>query len=201
MEKSVFWQRLRCQNTVVQRGFLHRNRIHLPDGSLNPSHLSKGAYLARASAAARDAARHNGVDPGRLRVEFPDADSISPVRMRAEVIAKLDPGALPGGSRLDSRAARPVPVAAHAVAEAAPPVSFGGMPAMASGGGYSGPLAYRQGKPMRPDVARAFDELAAAARRAGISLAINSAYRSDAEQARLFAQHPDPRWVAPPGVK
>jgi len=52
---------------------------------------------------------------------------------------------------------------------------------------------------MRPDVAAAFDRLAAAARRAGISLVINSAYRSDAEQARLFAAHPDPRWVAPPG--
>jgi hypothetical protein len=32
-----------------------------------------------------------------------------------------------------------------------------------------------------------------------LALVINSAYRSDAEQARLFAQHPDPRWVAPPG--
>ena len=52
---------------------------------------------------------------------------------------------------------------------------------------------------MRPDVAAAFDRMAAAARRAGISLVITSAYRSDAEQARLFAQHPDPRWVAPPG--
>jgi Transglycosylase SLT domain/D-alanyl-D-alanine carboxypeptidase len=41
--------------------------------------------------------------------------------------------------------------------------------------------------------------MAAAARRAAISLVINSAYRSDAEQARLFEQHPDPRWVAPPG--
>jgi soluble lytic murein transglycosylase-like protein len=38
-----------------------------------------------------------------------------------------------------------------------------------------------------------------AARRAGLVLIINSAYRSDAEQARLFARHPDPRWVAPPG--
>ena len=28
---------------------------------------------------------------------------------------------------------------------------------------------------------------------------INSAFRSDAEQAELFAQHPDPTWVAPPG--
>jgi len=52
---------------------------------------------------------------------------------------------------------------------------------------------------MRPDVAAAFDRLAAAAQRAGISLVINSAYRSDAEQAQLFAEHPDPRWVAPPG--
>jgi hypothetical protein len=42
--------------------------------------------------------------------------------------------------------------------------------------------------------------MAAAARRAGISLSINSAFRSDAEQARLFAAHPDPKWVAPPGT-
>jgi hypothetical protein len=52
---------------------------------------------------------------------------------------------------------------------------------------------------MRPDVAEAFDRMAAAARRAGISLVITSGYRSDAEQAKLFAQNPDPRWVAPPG--
>jgi hypothetical protein len=70
---------------------------------------------------------------------------------------------------------------------------------MASGGGYSGPLVYRQGKGMRPDVAAAFDRLAAAAHRDGITLVINSAYRSDAEQARLYAENPDPRWVAPPG--
>jgi hypothetical protein len=70
---------------------------------------------------------------------------------------------------------------------------------MASGGGYAGPLAYRQGKPMRPDVAAAFDRLAASAAHAGLDLVVNSAYRSDAEQAQLFAQHPDPRWVAPPG--
>ena len=46
----------------------------------------------------------------------------------------------------------------------------------------------------------AFDRLAGSARRAGISLVITSAYRSDAEQARLYAQHPDPRWVAQPGT-
>jgi LAS superfamily LD-carboxypeptidase LdcB len=55
------------------------------------------------------------------------------------------------------------------------------------------------GKPMRPDTARAFDRMAAAARRDGIYLIVVSGYRSDAEQARLFAAHPDPKWVAPPG--
>ena len=170
----------------------------LPSGVPNPRHLAKGAYLARAASAAREAARMNDVDPDRLRVAFPDADSFAPVRIRADVAGELDRDAVPGGSTA-TREAKRVPVAAHAVAEIAPPASFNGMPETASGGGYSGPLAYRQGKPMRPDVARAFDGLAAAARRAGISLTITSAYRSDAEQARLFAQHPDPRWVAPPG--
>ena len=41
------------------------------------------------------------------------------------------------------------------------------MPAFGSGGGYDGPLAYRMGKPMRPDVAAAFDRMAAAARAEG----------------------------------
>src|SRR3954454_10022154 len=52
---------------------------------------------------------------------------------------------------------------------------------------------------MRPDVARAFDRLGAAPDDEGVGLVIVSAYRSDAEQARLYAEHPDPRWVAPPG--
>jgi LAS superfamily LD-carboxypeptidase LdcB len=53
---------------------------------------------------------------------------------------------------------------------------------------------------MRPDVAAAFDRMAAAARsEAGLSLLVTSGYRSDAEQARLFAAQPDPNWVAPPG--
>ena len=53
---------------------------------------------------------------------------------------------------------------------------------------------------MRPDVAAAFDRLAAAASADGVSLIINSGFRSDAEQAALFAQNPDPQWVAPPGT-
>ena len=70
---------------------------------------------------------------------------------------------------------------------------------MASGGGYSGPLVYRDGEGMRPDVAAAFDRMAAAARGDGVDLVVVSGFRSDAEQAELFAAHPDPTWVAPPG--
>jgi hypothetical protein len=39
----------------------------------------------------------------------------------------------------------------------------------------------------------------AAARADGAALLITSAFRSNAEQAALFAAHPDPKWVAPPG--
>ena len=34
----------------------------------------------------------------------------------------------------------------------------------------------------------------------GIALIVVSGFRSDAEQAELFAAHPDPKWVAPPGT-
>ncbi|MDQ3937039.1 MAG: transglycosylase SLT domain-containing protein, partial [Actinomycetota bacterium] len=66
-------------------------------------------------------------------------------------------------------------------------------------GEYRGPLAYRQGKPMRPDVALAFDRMQRAAASAGINLIVTSGFRSNAEQAVLFRRRPDPRWVAPPG--
>jgi hypothetical protein len=52
---------------------------------------------------------------------------------------------------------------------------------------------------MRPDAARAFDRMEAAAREDGVRLIITSGYRSDAEQAELFKRHPDSKWVAPPG--
>ena len=69
------------------------------------------------------------------------------------------------------------------------------------GGGYDGPLAYRQGKPMRPDVALAFDRMAAAARARGRAVCSSSPAASAPTPSRraLFAAHPDPKWVAPPG--
>ena len=89
-------------------------------------------------------------------------------------------------------------VTASAVAEAGASAGAG-MTGMASGGGYSGPLVYRNGEGMRPDVAAGFDLMAAAAEADGIVLIVVSGFRSDAEQAALFAAHPDPTWVAPPG--
>ena len=73
-------------------------------------------------------------------------------------------------------------------------------PTVATGGGYSGPLSIRQGKPMRPDVALAFDRMERAARADGVGLIVNSGYRSDAEQAVLWAQNPNPHMVARPGT-
>lgn len=159
----------------------------LPDGSRNPGHLEKQGYLARARQAAQAVAASNGVSASHLVIAFPDSDAFAPVRVKAVVRGEVE-GA--GSGRVE----------ASAIAEAAAaPMAGGGMPTMASGGGYSGPLVYRQGEGMRPDVASAFDRMAASAARAGISLLVNSAFRSDAEQAALFAAHPDPRWVAPPG--
>ncbi len=156
-------------------------------GRTNPRHLSRSAYLEIGRAAAAGTARANGARA--VAVAFPDRRSFAPVRVRVTV---ADPIAVGAGSR-ERRAAAVV----RAEAELAPPAdaAFG----WATGGGYSGPLAYRQGKPMRPDVARAFDQMAAAAAAAGLGLMVNSGFRSDAEQAALFAAHPDPKWVAPPG--
>jgi hypothetical protein len=156
----------------------------LPNGLPNPVHMEKAIYLLRARGAAEEVARANEVAAARLRVSFPDAISFAPVRVKTEVVARLD------AHRVD----------ASAIAEAAAPLMGGvSTPSMASGGGYSGPLVYRTGEGMRPDVAAAFDRMAAAASQAGLTLVINSGFRSDAEQAALFAAHPDPTWVAPPG--
>jgi hypothetical protein len=160
----------------------------LPNGLPNPLHLDKSLYLARAETAAIGVSAANGVDPKRLQIVFPDRPSFAPVRAKATVVARLEVGA---GDRA---------VEASAVAEAAAPMGAAdGAATMASGGGYSGPLAVRDGEGMRPDVAAAFDRMAAAAQADGVGLLVVSGFRSDAEQAALFAAHPDPQWVAPPG--
>jgi hypothetical protein len=156
-----------------------------------PQRLSRDAYLARARGAALAAARSNGSGPG-TEVEFPDGRSFAPTRVRVSIRANLTVRPQAGDTREET-------VPARASAEAEIGGAGGALPAEAEGGGYTGPLAYRQGKPMRPDVAATFDRMYAAARSAGVTLLVTSGYRSDAEQAKLFAAHPDPHWVAPPG--
>jgi hypothetical protein len=169
---------------VMQRGY---GRLFEPaafeDGTPNPRHLTNAAYLSLARAAALRGARRNGVSGAEVR--FPAG--FAPTRV---TVVLRDRARVALGAKRRER----IEVRARATAEIAPEVAAN------VGGGYSGPLAYRQGKPMRPDVAVAFDRMAWAARReAGVALLVTSGYRSDAEQARLFAAHPDPKWVAPPG--
>jgi hypothetical protein len=158
----------------------------LDHGVRNPRHLERAEYLELARRAALTTARRNGAR--NVAVAFPDADAaaLAPTRIAVTV---TDPIRIAG---------REVTRAARAVAEVATvtlPAAGGDL-----SGEYRGPLTQRQGKRMRPDVALAFDRMSAAARRDGVALIITSAFRSNAEQAALFAAHPDPKWVAPPGT-
>ena len=146
----------------------------LVDGRPNPDHLERAAYLALGERAARGTAAANGAQD--VAVSFPQADPVAPTRIRV------------GIARWRVRAD----------AELAPPVAAAAAPS-AGQGEYPGPFAYRQGRPMRPDTAQAFDRMEKAAAADGVHLIVVSAFRSDAEQAVLFARHPDPKWVAPPG--
>ncbi|MDQ2622817.1 MAG: transglycosylase SLT domain-containing protein [Actinomycetota bacterium] len=160
----------------------------LPNGLPNPAHMPKPVYLARARLTAIRIAVSNGASPLRVTVRFPDRFSFAPVRTRVVVRSRVEAGRRTSGTE------------DWAEARVGAPVSMGTVPPLASGGGYAGPLAERQGQGMRPDVAAAFDEMAASAGAAGVTLTINSAFRSDAEQAALFAANPDPTWVARPGT-
>lgn len=156
-------------------------------GRPNPAHLDRGTYLARARARAEATARLNGAEA--IEVSFPDGDSFAPVRIRVTVRdrAVVEVGGRRRSAAIDATAEAELSAAASSAALGAGP------------GDYAGPLAVRQGRPMRPDVAAAFDRMAAAAAADGVQLIVNSGFRSTAEQARLFAANPDPRWVAPPG--
>jgi Transglycosylase SLT domain/D-alanyl-D-alanine carboxypeptidase len=153
-------------------------------GRPNPAHLERSEYVAIGRRIAVETARRNGTRD--VEIEFP-GDALAPLRVRVHVRDEISIGA--GAS---------VPGGATAEAELAPPGALPGAGAPGAGE-YTGPLAVRQGKPMRPDVAQAFDRMEAAAAADGVHLIVVSGFRSNAEQAALFAAHPDPKWVAPPG--
>jgi transglycosylase-like protein with SLT domain/D-alanyl-D-alanine carboxypeptidase-like protein len=179
----------------------------LEPGIPNPHHISTAQYMLRARLTAIGAASRNGARVTVRDVTFPAAGAGPAVaRLAAGAAAAFAPTRVRVAVRGTTRVLvgvdggpRTVHVKARATAEITPSLGGPAQPPQAGGGGYQGPLAYRTGKPMRPDVARAFDRMAAAARREGIELVVTSGYRSDAEQAHLFAAHPDPKWVAPPG--
>ena len=115
----------------------------LENGAPNPRHLSEAAYRALARTAAVRGAGANGVALRRSDVAFPGA-TFAPTRVTV---------AVRGSKRVriegaGSRAVRRVEVRARAEAELSP-AGPAGIPGMASGGGYEGPLAYRNGKPLR----------------------------------------------------
>jgi hypothetical protein len=172
----------RAMRAAQERLFIPTSVAGRPD----PAHLDRTQYLALARRTAVETARRNGARD--VLVGFPGAaGQIAPVRVAVTV---RDPIAVAG---------RRLRAPATAEAELVPP---GGAPAPGAPGAgeYRGPFAERQGKRMRPDVAAAFDRLAAAARADGHALLVSSAFRGDAEQAVLFAAHPDPKWVARPGT-
>ncbi|HEX8051588.1 MAG TPA: pilus assembly protein TadG-related protein, partial [Thermoleophilaceae bacterium] len=135
----------------------------------NPRHLSRAQYLALARAAALRAARRNGQALLPADIQFPDAASMAPTRIAVSVRAQTDVRI--SQDRRGGR--RRIPVKAHAEAELSPPADDGLGPR--GHGEYTGPLAYRQGKPMRPDVAQAFDRMQRAAASAGVRLLVVSA--------------------------
>jgi peptidoglycan hydrolase-like protein with peptidoglycan-binding domain len=64
-----------------------------------------------------------------------------------------------------------------------------------------GPMAQRQGKLISKSIVKQFDQMVAAAKKAGVSLQINNSYRSYAEQVVLWDRYGhDPRRVARPGT-
>ena len=123
--------------------------------------LERGVPRARAGrGAARRAAQRRRAARGSTS-SFPGG-GFAPTRVDGRACAARR------GSRLARRAARPDRRArAGGRRDRRRRGRRSACPAQASGGGYDGPLAYRQGKPMRPDVAAAFDRMAAAARARG----------------------------------
>jgi Putative Flp pilus-assembly TadE/G-like len=115
----------------------------------NPQHLEEAEYRELAVAAAIRGARRNGVQIRAADVTFPRS-GFAPTHVTVRVRGQAP--ILPDGQAGDGRGGGSlgaVPIRAHATAELLPAVGADGLPSHATGGGYDGPLAYRQGKPMR----------------------------------------------------
>lgn len=179
---------------------------------LGRAHLAAARAQTLADLAAVSAARTlPGVtvplarsDAHAARVRSAAADALGGSGSQLRDVTLVVSSGVPIAVDVEVRIPGPMGTTASAVARAGPAltsvVSQGDRPATyATGGGYAGLLVYRDGKPTCPAVAAAFDLMQAAAATRGLDLHITSAFRSDREQAELFARNPDPKWVAPPG--
>ena len=136
----------------------------------------RAGRVPRARARRRGAGRRGATARTPTTVAFPDGASFAPVRIRVTVRERVDVER--------GRARRAARVGAGAEAELG---AAGRRTACRRGRRLRRPASRcRQGKPMRPDVAQAFDRMERAARADGVALLITSAYRSDAEQAVLW---------------
>ncbi|MFN8110694.1 MAG: transglycosylase SLT domain-containing protein [Thermoleophilia bacterium] len=169
----------------------------------------RGADLAAVSAGRALLESYARPDTPRRRLLVMLRDAAAPAVAAAggRVVAVRTVGAAAGPPvAVDVEVAVPGPLGTTASATAraglAPVMATldGGPHLVAAGGGYHGPLVLRDGKPTCPAVAAAFDLMDRVANAQGVDLVVASGYRSDAEQAVLFARHPDPKWVARPGT-
>ena len=193
----------------------------LSGGTPNPRHLDRrSTWRARPRRRARRQGGTASIPTGcasRFRTPLPSRRSAFAPRSPPRSTPSF-PGSAPRSAGDQGSASGAIRIEARAEAEASPPSSpsAGGMPTSASGGGYSGPLAYRQGKPMRPDVALGFDRLARGGapgrrlagdqlrlplrRRAGAALrrAPRSPLGRAAGSSRFTAARPSSTWARPP---
>ena len=162
-----------------------RARAVVRDGTPNPAHLTK-ARVPRAGLGGGD--RRGAAQRRRARsgcaIEFPDAASFAPLRVRAQVTAELDtsgaaaeaPGRRRGGGRGGAAERRRRPRAGAAGRLGRRLLRAARLP---PGGGHAARTSPRPSTGWRPPP-----------RRAGVALLINRGYRSDAEQAALWAAAP-----------
>jgi hypothetical protein len=185
-------------------------------GTLGRVHLAKaraqtGADLAAVSAAGElrsalvEPPGPAGADRARLRARVAGAARTAAGSRGVRVVAMELPGGAwpPAAVQVTVALGGPMGSTVTATARAAlavpATIGGGGTVGFARGGAYEGPVLYRDGRPACPAVIAAFDLMDAAAQAEGVDLVVTSGFRTDAEQAVLFAAHPDPRWVARPG--
>ena len=162
----------------------------LPNGLPNPAHMEKAAYLARARAAALDGGE--GQRGGRRR----SCGSPFPTRLRSRRCGSRRRSLAELGVGTGRRGGRSLGRRRSGGAGGARRRRCRRWPAAAATAARSSTAKARGCAPTWPPPSTAWP---LRRRGAGIALIVNSAFRSDAEQAALFAAHPDPRWVAPPG--